>query len=104
MSSKYKKNHKIYFISDKIQVFIVHDNHCRLCENATHALANLLNKTGYVECIVDFCRTNEISKSGMRWYEDQIKRCDKIIVVCTKDGKKMYDKNAKKNRFVLFYS
>ena len=27
----------------------------------------------------------------MGWYEDEIKSCDKIIVVCTKDGKRMYE-------------
>lgn len=81
----------------KTKVFIVHENHCRECNNVTHSLANLLNETGYVECILDFCCTNEITERGMIWYEDKIKLCDKVLVVCTKDGKAMYDKNYQTN-------
>ncbi|XP_028406757.1 uncharacterized protein LOC114529178 isoform X2 [Dendronephthya gigantea] len=77
----------------KTKIFIVHDNHCRTCNNVTHSLANLLNETSYVECILDICCTNEITDRGMIWYEDKIKLCDKVIVVCTRDGKTMYEEN-----------
>ncbi|CAB4027727.1 Hypothetical predicted protein, partial [Paramuricea clavata] len=77
--------------TDKSRVFIVHYNHCGMCKDVTHALANLLDRTGYVKCVVDFCSNHEIVRRGMGWYEEEIKRCNKIIVVCTKDGKRMYD-------------
>lgn len=79
------------FFSDKTKVFIVHDDHCHLCRNVTHAFANVLNRIGYIECILDFCRVEEIASRGMGWYEHSIKGCDIIIVVCTKDGRKMYE-------------
>jgi hypothetical protein len=77
-----------------------------LCKNVTHALANVLDKTGYIQCIVDFSCSNGIAERGMRWYEDMIKECDKIIVVCTKDGKRMRDENEKatgSHHFKLFF-
>ena len=85
-----------YYLVAKTKVFIVHDDHCRLCKNVSHALANLLDKTGFIEVKVDFWFTNAVAERGMRWYEDMIKECDKIIVVCTKDGKRMRDRNEQK--------
>ena len=98
------------YIIAKTKVFIAHDDHCDLCKNVTHALANLLVKTGFVEVKVNFWFTNEIAARGMRCYEDMIKECDKIIVVCTKDGKRMRDRNEQKTGlycssfFIAIYS
>ena len=74
-----------------------------MCNDLTHAFANVLNKTGYVECIIDFFCMDEITSRGMGWYENKIKSCDIIIVVCTKYGKKIYDeKQHKKGSFYQF--
>ena len=71
-----------------------------MCNDVTHAFANVLNKTGYNECIIDFfC----MEWDGMGWYESKIKSCDIIIVVCTKYGKKIHDeKQHKKGSCSLF--
>ena len=90
-------------ILDKTEVFIAHNNHCRACNNVTHALAYLLNKTGYIKCILDLCCMNEITERGMCWYADKIKTCDKIIVVCAKEGKKIYEEKEQR-RGLLFSS
>jgi hypothetical protein len=74
-----------------------------MCKDVTHALANLLDRTGYVKCVVDFCNDHEIARRGMGWYEEKIKCCDKIIVVCTKDGKRMYDEKEQKKGSCCFF-
>ncbi|CAB3985794.1 interleukin 17 receptor A2 [Paramuricea clavata] len=74
-------------------VLLVHDWHCKSCNDATHSLANVFGGTGHIKCSLDLCSTKEIAVAGMGWYEERLKNCEKIVVVCTKESKKTYYEN-----------
>ena len=74
-------------------MLLVHDGHCKSCNDATHSLANVFWETGHIKCSLDLCSTKEIAVAGMGWYEEQLKNCEKIVVVCTKESKKTYYEN-----------
>ena len=91
----------------KSKVFIVHDKNCDLCEEVTHSFVDVLNQTGCITCILDLRCTKEIVKCGMSWYEQQLKNCEKVLVICSKEGRKiLHEKENKKctfNRLTTLY-
>ena len=84
-----------------IDVLLVHDGHCNLCNKFAHSLANVFCETGRINCFLDLCLTTKISTFGMKWYEQKFQDCEKIVVICTKESKNTYEDFYGKGNYVL---
>ena len=66
------------------EVFIAHGSHCKDCEDAVLSVATYLNMTGHCKCFLDLCSLPKEWSPGMtQYYENQIAKCQKVIVLFT---------------------
>lgn len=80
----------LYILVAGVKVFIGYNNHCDYCNEVAHFLGQVLTSTGEVECSLDTW-TNERSKLGCKWYEQELEKCDKILFICAGKGKNLFD-------------
>ena len=65
-------------------MYIAHGGHCTKCDDIALAFVTYLSLTGRCKCFVDFCASPKEFSSGVtKYYEHQIKRRKKVIVLCT---------------------
>ncbi|XP_028406763.1 uncharacterized protein LOC114529196 [Dendronephthya gigantea] len=72
-------------------VLLVHDGHCKLCNDVTHMFGNVLSATGRVKPFLDLCSVNECRQLGFTWYLEKFQQCRKVVVICTKEAKKTWE-------------
>ena len=66
------------------KVFIAHSSHCKDCEDAVISVATYLNMTGHCKCSLDLSSAPKEWSTGMaQYYENQIAKCQKVIVFFT---------------------
>ncbi|XP_028401251.1 uncharacterized protein LOC114524306 [Dendronephthya gigantea] len=66
------------------EVFIAHASHCKDCDDAVLSVATYLNMTGHCKCSLDLCSLPKEWSPGMtQYYENQISKCPKVIVLFT---------------------
>ena len=80
------------------EVFIAHGSHCKDCDDAVLSVATYLNMTGYCKCFLDLCTLPKEWSSGMtQYYEDQIAKRQKVIIMFTGDKNEECEDNVKGN-------
>lgn len=67
--------------SGKKHVFILHTRCCDKCNHVVHCLGTVLSSTELIEPSIDMWNTLDISPNVPRWYEDQVKKSDCVIVL-----------------------
>lgn len=66
------------------EIFIAHGSHCRDCEDVVLSVATYFNMTGYCKCFLDLCSLPEEWSRGMtQYYENQIAKRQKVIILFT---------------------
>lgn len=67
--------------SGKKRVFILHTRCCDKCSHVVHCFGTVLRSTDLIEPSIDMWNTLDISPNVPRWYEDQVKKSDCVIVL-----------------------
>lgn len=67
--------------SGKRKVFILHTRCCDKCNHVVHCFGTVLRSTELIEPSIDMWNTLDISPNVPRWYEDQVKKSDCVIVL-----------------------
>lgn len=71
----------VIYVSGKKHVFILHTRCCDKCNHVVHCLGTVLTSTELIEPSIDMWNTLDISPNVPRWYEDQVKKSDCVIVL-----------------------
>ena len=78
------------------EVFIAHGSHCKDCEDAVLSVATYLDTTGLCKCIPNLrSLPKEWSPSKTQYYENQIEKCQKVIVLFTVNENHEFEDNIK---------
>lgn len=67
--------------SGKKRVLILHTRCCEKCNHVLHCLGTVLSSTELIEPSIDMWNTLDISPNVPRWYEEQVKTSDCVIVL-----------------------
>ena len=59
----------------------MHTRCCDKCSHVVHCLGTVLSSTELIEPSIDMWNTLDISPNVPRWYEDQVKKSDCVIVL-----------------------
>ena len=70
-----------FIFSGKRKVFILHTRCCDKCNHVVHCFGTVLRSTELIEPSIDMWNTLDISPNVPRWYEDQVKKSDCVIVL-----------------------
>ena len=69
------------------EIFIACASHCKDCEDAVLSVATYLNMTSHCKCFLDLCSLpKEWSSSMAEYFENQIAKCQKVVVLFTVSG------------------
>lgn len=71
----------ILYVAGKKRVLILHTRCCEKCNHVLHCLGTVLSSTGLIEPSIDMWNTLDISPNVPRWYEEQVKTSDCVIVL-----------------------
>ena len=77
----YKRVFCFVYVTGKRRVFIMHTRCCDKCSHVVHCLGTVLSSTELIEPSIDMWNTLDISPNVPRWYEDQVKKSDCVIVL-----------------------
>lgn len=83
------------------EIFIAHGSHCRDCEDVVLSVAAYFNTTGYCKCFLDLCSLPEEWSAGMtQYYENQITKRQKVIILFTANESEECKENIKGRNFI----
>ncbi|XP_068720482.1 uncharacterized protein [Montipora capricornis] len=83
-SSEYKPSPDqalLNYDSGRKRVFILHTRCCDKCSHVVHCFGTVLRSTDLIEPSIDMWNTLDISPNVPRWYEEQVIKSDRVIVL-----------------------